>query len=101
MLSGSKRYEIGDVYAGFTLSSDMIQVELNDGVGSLTVKFGAPVTTNITCTIEYNKLIMICENAINISGQPSSVYELSIVQDGELYTVLEAYGDYYFVKKVS
>ena len=49
--------------------------------------------------MEYDKLIMICESAINITGQPLSVYELTIVQDGEIYVVLEAYGDYYYVKK--
>ena len=82
----------------------MIQVQLNEGVGNLTVDFGSfghPISTNITCTIEYEKLIMVCENQINIAGQPSSVYELSIVRDGEIYTVLEAYGDYYYVKKIS
>ena len=59
------------------------------------------VNTNITCTIEYDKLIMICEDAIDITGQPNSVYELSIVKDGEIYVVLEAYGDLYYVKKIN
>ena len=86
---------------GLTLSPDMIQVELQDGVGYLSVNFFSPVSTNMTCTMEYNKLIMICENTINITGQPGSVYELSIVNDGEIYVVLEAYGDYYYVKKVN
>ena len=44
---------------------------------------------------------MICENAINITGQSLSVYELTIVQDGEIYIVLEAYGDLYYVKKIN
>lgn len=109
VVSGSKMYNIGDVYAGMTLSGEMIQVELNEGVGHLTVNFESVQATNITCTIEYDKLIMICENAINITGQPSSVYELSIVQggrgdyvqDGEIYVILEAYGDYYYVKKIN
>ena len=104
IVSGSSVYEIGDVYNGMTLSSNMIQVQLNEGVGNLTVDFGSfghPISTNITCSIEYEKLIMICENQINIAGQPSSVYELSIVRDGGIYTVLEAYGDYYYVKKIS
>ncbi len=101
VVSDSRTYNIGDVYAGMTLSSNMIQVDLIDGVGNLTVNFAPAVTTNITCTIEYNKLIMICESAINITGQPSSVYELSIVRDGEIYVVLESYGDYYYVKKVN
>ena len=101
VVSGSNRYEIGDEYAGLTLSSDMIQVELQDGVGSLAVNFFSPVSTNITCTIEYDRLIMICEDAINITGQPNSVYELSIVRDGEIYVVLEAYGDLYYVKKIN
>ena len=79
----------------------MIQVELQDGVGSLAVNFFSPVSTNITCTIEYDRLIMICEDAINITGQPNSVYELSIVRDGEIYVVLEAYGDLYYVKKIN
>ncbi len=108
IVSGSRVYNIGDVYADMTLSGDMIQVELNEGVGNLTVNFATLQATNITCTIEYDKLIMICENAINITGQPSSVYELSIVQgsgldnaqEGEIYVILEAYGDYYYVKKV-
>lgn len=101
VVSGSKVYNIGDTYAGFTLSADMIQVELNEGVGRLAVNFGALQVSDITCTIEYEKLILICENAINITGQPSSLYELSIVQDGEIYVVLEAYGDYYYVKKAN
>lgn len=101
VVSGSNRYEIGDEYEGLTLSSDMIQVELQDGVGSLAVNFFSPVNTNITCTIEYDRLIMICEDAINITGQPNSVYELSIVQDGEIYVVLEAYRDLYYVKKIN
>ena len=79
----------------------MIEVELNDGVGHLSVHFTSLESTNITCTIEYDKLIMICENAINITGQPASVYELSVESDGEIYVVLEAYGDYYYVKKIS
>ena len=109
VVSDSVMYKIGDVFAGMTLSADMIQVELNEGVGPLTVNFGSLQQTNITCTIEYDRLIMICENAINITGQPSSVYELSIVQGGhgdyveygEIYVILEAYGDYYYVKKIS
>ena len=101
VVSGSSTYNIGDIYAGMTLSADMVQVELNEGVGNLTVNFESVQTTNITCTIEYDKLIMICENAINITGQPLSVYELTIVQDGEIYVVLEAYGDLYYVKKIN
>lgn len=101
VVSGSSTYNIGDIYAGMTLSSDMIQVALNEGVGNLTVNFASVQATNITCTIEYDKLIMICENAINITGQPLSVYELTIVQDGEIYVVLEAYGDLYYVKKIN
>lgn len=101
VVSGSRTYNIGDIYAGMTLSSDMIQVALNEGVGNLTVNFASVQTTNITCTIEYDKLIMICENAINLTGQPLSVYELNIVQDGEIYVVLEAYGDLYYVKKIN
>lgn len=101
VVSGTNVYNIGDTYAGFTLSADMIQVELNEGVGNLAVNFGFLQETNITCTIEYEKLIMICENAINITGQPSSVYELSINQDGEIYVILEAYGDLYYVKKLN
>ena len=101
VIDGSTTYNIGDMYAGMTLSADMVQVELNEGVGNLTVNFESVQTTNITCTIEYDKLIMICENAINITGQPLSVYELTIVQDGEIYVVLEAYGDLYYVKKIN
>ena len=107
VISGSSTYNVGDVYAGMTLSSDMVQVELNGGVGHLTVNFGSLQATNITCTIEYDKLIMICENAINITGQPLSVYDLTIVrsgkyvEDAEIYVVLEAYGDYYYVKKIN
>lgn len=101
VVSDSRTYNIGDTYAGMTLSSDMIQVTLNEGVGNLTVNFESVQTTNITCTIEYDKLIMICENAINLTGQPLSVYELNIVQDGEIYVVLEAYGDLYYVKKIN
>jgi hypothetical protein len=101
VVSGSSTYNIGDIYAGMTLSSDMIQVALNEGVGNLTVNFASVQTTNITCTIEYDKLIMICENAINLTGQPLSIYELTIVQDGEIYVVLEAYGDLYYVKKIN
>lgn len=109
VVSNSTMYHIGDVYAGMTLSSDMIHVELNEGVGHLAVNFASAQSTNITCTIEYDKLIMICKNALNITGQPSSVYELSIIQggggdfveDGEIYVVLEAHGDYYYVKKIS
>lgn len=99
VVSDSRIYNIGDAYAGMILSSNMIQVELNEGVGNLAVNFGSPQATNITCTIAYDKLIMVCESAINITGQPYSVYELTIVQDGEIYVVLEAYGDYYYVKK--
>ncbi len=94
-------YYIGDTFAGMTLVPNMIQAELQDGVGQLSVNFGSPVSTNITCTIEYDKLIMICEDTINMTGQPSSVYELSIVRDGEIYVVLEAHGEYYYVKKVN
>lgn len=101
VVSGSRVYNIGDTYAGFTLSSDMIQVELNEGVGNLSANFASLQATNITCTIEYDKLIMICENAINITGQPSSVYELSMTRDGGIYVILEAYGDYYYVKKIT
>lgn len=109
VVSDSKAYYVGDTYAGITLSSDMIKVELKDGVGSLEVNFGSLQKTNITCTIEYDMLIMICENSINITGSPSSVYELTIaqghggdfVEDGEIYTILEVYGDYYYVKKIS
>ena len=96
-----RTYQIGDPFAGGTLSPDMIRAELQDGVGSLTVNFGSSVSTNITCTIEYNKLIMICQDSINITGEPHSVYELSIVRDGEIYVVLEAYGQYYYVKKIA
>ena len=101
VVSNSRTYNIGDVYANMILSSDMIQVNLNEGVGHLTVNFASLQATNITCAIEYDKLIMICENAINITGQPLSVYELTIVQDGEIYVVLEAYGDLYYVKKIN
>lgn len=108
VVSDTKTYNIGDVYSGMTLSSDMIKVELNNGVGNLTVNFTSLQKTNITCTIEYDKLIMICENSINITGRPLSVYELNIVQGGEgdyeygeIYVILEAYGDYYFVKKIN
>jgi hypothetical protein len=102
VVSGSTTYHIGDEYLpGLTLSADMIEVELNDGVGHLSVHFTSLESSNITCTIEYDKLIMICENTINITGQPASVYELSVESDGEIYVVLEAYGDYYYVKKIS
>lgn len=109
VVSDQRVYNIGDVYAGMTLSRDMIHVELNEGVGNLAVNFGSLQATNITCTIEYDNLIMICENAINLTGEPGSVYELSIVQggggdyveDGQTYVVLEAYGDYYYVKKIN
>ena len=101
VVSNSRTYNIGDVYANMILSSDMIQVALNEGVGHLTVNFASLQATNITCTIEYDKLVMICETAINITGQPLSVYELNIVQDGEIYVVLEAYGDLYYVKKIN
>ena len=94
-------YYIGDTFAGVTLSPDMIRAELQEGKGQLSVNFGFPIITNMTCTIEYDKLIMICEDTINITGQPSSVYEMSIVRDGEIYVVLESYGEYYYVKKVS
>ena len=102
VVSGSKTYNLGDEYLpGLTLSAEMIQVELHGGVGHLTVNFTSVESTNITCTIEYDKLIMICENALNITGQPTSVYELSVVKDGGIYVVLEAYGDYYYVKKMN
>ena len=107
VVSGSKMYKIGDVYADMTLSDDMIRVELNEGIGNLTVNFSSLQATNITCTMKYDKLVMICENAINRTGQPSSVYELSIAQGGdyveagEIYVVLEAHGDYYYVKKIN
>ena len=109
VVSDSVMYNVGDVYAGMTLSSDMIQVDLNEGVGHLTVNFAPAQATNITCTIEYDRLIMICEDAINITGQPASLYELRIVwggsgdyvQDGGIYVILEASGDYYYVKKIS
>ena len=101
VISGSKTHYIGEIYAGMQLSADMIQVNINNGIGDLTVNFASLITTNITCTIEYDKLIMICENSINIAGEPSSVYELTMIRDGDLYVVLEAYGDLYFVKKVS
>jgi len=107
VVSGSTTYNIGDSYAGLTLSADMIQVDLNEGTGHMIVNFGRVSETDITCTIEYNKLVMICKDAINMTGEPSSVYELSIVRSGdyveagEIYVVLEAYGDYYYVKKMN
>ena len=109
VVSGSMVFTAGDVFDGVKLSADLIKVSLNEGIGSLAVNFGSLKTTNITCTIEYDKLIMICENAINITGEPRSVYELSIVQgnggdyveDGEIYVVLEAYGAFYYVKKIN
>ena len=46
VIDGSTTYNIGDMYAGMTLSADMIQVELNEGVGNLTVNFASVQTTN-------------------------------------------------------
>ena len=101
VVSNSRTYNIGDVFAGMTLSDSMIQAELHEGTGKLTINFSSLETTNITCTMEYDKFIMICENAINITGQPSSVYQLSIVRDGSIFLVLEVAGTYYYVKKIS
>ena len=101
IVAGSSTYNIGDTFYGMTLSSDMIVANLTDGVGDLSVNFSMLELTNITCTMEYDKLIMICEHALHISSQPSSVYELYIVRDGDIYLVLEANDMQYYVKKVS
>ena len=101
IVAGSITYNIGDTFYGMTLSSDMIVANLTDGVGDLSVNFSMLEFTNITCTMEYDMLIMICEHALHIGSQPSSVYELYIVRDGDIYLVLEANDMQYYVKKVS
>jgi len=100
IVSDSKTHYIGDEFYGITLSGDLMQLELDEGVGHFAAKSTPPAATNITCTIAYDKLIMAFENAIDIAGQLYSVYELDIVQDGEeIYLILEEGGDYYYLKK--
>ena len=80
----------------------MIQVELNSGVGSLTVNFTEYIHTNITCTIDGDSIIMTCEDYIDLGGGARKVFNLSIVEDGDtVFVALEVAGGYYYVKKVS
>ncbi len=100
VVSGTNVYKPGDSFAGLILSENMIRAELQDEGGILTVNMVSVASTRITCTVEQDKLIMSCEDVINITGQPSNVFQLSIVRDGDIYLVLEAYGDDYYVKKI-
>ena len=101
IVTNTRTYHIGDEYYGLILSPDMIKAELNDGVGTLWVDFFNVASTNINCTIESGKLIMVCEDEINMTGDPASLYELSIVRDGETYLMLEWDGWHFYVKKIS
>ena len=97
-------YNIGDNFYGMTLTSNMIQAQVKDGTGVMSYNFGqANAITNITYTIEKDKFIMLCEEAVDVylNGNPQNRFELSIVQDGETYLVLTSDNFSYFVKKTN
>ena len=80
----------------------MISADVNDGIGHLTVNFGSAKSTDFTCSVKHDKFIMICEDTSPMPGaNTTNVFEMPIIIDGdEIYLVLEAYGESYYIKKV-
>lgn len=102
IVTASRTYHIGDTYYNLTLSADMISAEVTDGTGNLTVNFGSAKSTGFTCSVEADKFIMICDDPSPMPGMnTSNVFEMSIMIDGDIYLVLDSYGESYYIKKVA
>ena len=99
LVEGSKVHEPGDLYYDMLLTSNSLQIDLENGFGQITVEFSGRTTTNITCVKEGDKVIMVLEDADSI-GMDESEYEISIEGNGE-YIVWEVFGDRYYLKKVA
>ena len=81
----------------------MFHLELNNGTGFVSFYFNQYAgSSNITYTIENDIFIMVCETALTA---PDLIlrnrFNFSIVNDGEIYLVLDGYSDYMCLKKVS
>ena len=99
------RYNIGEDCHGLTLHANMLKMEIQDGVGTMSYDIRESICgdTNITYTVEDDKFIMVCEDeVIAPDGNLQHRFEFSIVQDGgEIYLVLKSGLFSYYVKKVS
>jgi hypothetical protein len=100
-------YQVGEYYFGMLLSTNMITTKLNNGTGTLSYTFERTVTTNITYEVEDGKVILNCEDAVDLynDGNLQNRYELLIEEiEGEIYFVLKASNgvynfSYYVVKQ--
>jgi hypothetical protein len=95
-------FELGHNCFGRELTSDLVQVEIKDGQGYFSHKLGQGSATDITYTIEGDKLIMSCKDAVeDYDGGMKYKFEFSIVQDGEIYIVYGTPYGYMYAKKVA
>lgn len=105
---GDSIYNLGDSFFGMTLYPERICTELNDGVGTMSFDFGNYFSTNVSCYIEDNIFVMVCEDEVDLynNGNKQKELEMSIEEiDDKTYFVLEASNGYYkfsyYIEKIS
>jgi hypothetical protein len=97
--SGDKTtYKLGDFYFGVRLVKENIEAEIASGVGNMSFNFDKKVSNNITYDVFEDKIVMYCEEGIDLFGKGNYQYEFDILierVDENTYFVLQASNGYY------
>lgn len=86
-------YKLGNIYFGVRLVEENIEAQISSGIGNMSFNFGEKYEHSITYKVFEEKIVMYCEEGIDLFGKGNYQKEFDIlieVVDDNTYFILQA-----------